>query len=252
MRTLRMTETARSWRSRRVGAAGSLVLALLAARGAFATPSVTVTNQSTINFPGPIDSTSPGFWSGTTAILITSTSGAPNYSSGVDLFHQSAPKYAPALPGAWIESVYKDASGRLYGWYHQEQGLLCGADGLHVPHIGAAYSDNDGQYWNDMGIIMSGPSYNCSSADEFFAGGEGDFVVVLDQINQYFYFYITSYHTTFAEQGIAVARMPFGSRASPIGAVSKWCNGGWNCAGIGGSVSPIYPAAGDWHSTTHN
>jgi hypothetical protein len=49
-----------------------------------------------------------------------------------------------------------------------------------------------------------------------------------------------------ARQGIAVARMAFGDRVRPEGAVFKYSDGNWLEPGIGGSVTPILPAKTSW------
>ena len=49
-----------------------------------------------------------------------------------------------------------------------------------------------------------------------------------------------------SEQGVAMARMAFEDRAHPAGAVRKWSGGRWEQPGLGGTVTPIFPARVAW------
>ena len=80
----------------------------------------------------------------------------------------------------------------------------------------------------------------------FFAGGHGDFSVVLDRDREYFYFLFTNYGGAAATHGVSVARMPFNRRGDPIGAVLKYFEGEWKEAGAGGRVTPVLPATTGW------
>ena len=96
------------------------------------------------------------------------------------------------------------------------------------------------------GIIMAAHTINCSSKNGFFAGGHGDFSVILDEKGEYFYFLFTNYGGGPLAEGIAIARMEFADRFQPMGAVYKYFDGDWFEPGIGGSASAIFPAHVTW------
>jgi len=152
--------------------------------------------------------------------------------------------------GRWIEATFKDSDGKLYGWYHREPRGVCGEErSLTAPQIGAAVSTDDGMHWRDLGIVLKAPadSLYCETANRYFAGGNGDFSVILDRNKQHFYFLIGTYNKDKAEQGVSIARMPYTDRDTPVGKVVKWYKGDWSEPGVGGRSSPIFPAAASWH-----
>lgn len=108
--------------------------------------------------------------------------------------------------------------------------------------------------WQNLGIVLDAPagSINCSTSNYYFAGGNGDFTVILDQNREYLYFFVSTYHRQVSEQGVAVARMRLEDLANPVGKVWKWLDGGWNSPGLGGRVSVTFPALIDWHRTNAN
>jgi hypothetical protein len=145
----------------------------------------------------------------------------------------------------WIEATWLDEDGTLYAWYHHEQ-WVC-SSGLSTPTIGALVSKDNGRSFVDLGIVMeSGYARDCGAQNGFFAGGHGDFTVLLDPWRQYFYFYFTNYGGPLDSQGVAVARLAFRDRASPAGRVWKFHRGGWGQPGLGGQVSAILPAQVSW------
>ena len=140
---------------------------------------------------------------------------------------------------------------------------MCGGSRLTAPRIGALVSHDEGLSWEDLGIVLEAPpdSLDCSTRNFFFAGGNGDFSVILDQGGRYFYFFISTYHRQFDEQGVAVARMSFEDRNTPVGKVWKWRGGGqggqggqggWTEPGLGGQVTPTFPALIDWRRDNAN
>lgn len=159
----------------------------------------------------------------------------------------SAPRHTPM----WIESAWRDPeSGIVFGWYHHEPGGVCGADsGLSEPKIGAVISYDGGRSVIDLGIVLAaGDLPDCNSRNGFFAGGHGDFSVVLDPERRYFYFFFTNYAGPTAEQGVAVARLAFEDRFQPVGAVFKYYRGRWNEPGIYGHMTPVFPARVTWQN----
>lgn len=95
-------------------------------------------------------------------------------------------------------------------------------------------------------MLATGDPLNCSAANGFFAGGHGDFSVILDRDRRYFYFLFDNYSGPPEHQGVAMARMPFENRADPVGFVSKYYVGAWTEPGIGGLVTPIFPVSVSW------
>ncbi|MBL8189790.1 MAG: hypothetical protein JNK38_17385 [Acidobacteria bacterium] len=209
-----------------------------------------------------IDSNSPAEWDSDGNLIIFTSSQQPFRSIGPNLFSLSW----PALPvyiapradvrgGQWIEATFRADDDKLYAWYHNEPLGLCGnSSRLTAPRIGALVSDDDGLTWQNLGIVLDAPagSLNCSTANFYFAGGNGDFSVVPDQNYEYLYFFISTYYRQVSEQGVAVARMKIEDLDNPIGKVWKWLDGGWDSPGLGGHVNVTFPSFIDWHRSNAN
>jgi uncharacterized protein (TIGR03437 family) len=147
----------------------------------------------------------------------------------------------------WIESTWQDPNGRLYAWYHREPSAGCANPNLRLPEIGALRSDDNGASFTDLGVILQAPTaVNCSAGNGFFAGGNGDFSVLTDSVGGYFYFLFTNYGGPVDQQGVGIARMAFRDRDAPAGKVWKYRAGQWLEPGLGGQLSPVFPAAADW------
>jgi hypothetical protein len=205
----------------------------------------------TICFPVEADCNSPSFWDGDTFFLFNSYM-RPFRSRGPDLY-SLAPGDTCAYDtvvegGRWIESIWKDSGGTLYGWYHREPMGLCPGTMLTTPLVGAVTSTDNGRRFHDFGTVLETRqgTLNCNSENGYFAGGNGDPCIMLDSRNEYFYFFISVYAGDISEQGIAVARMRYADRNNPAGKVWKWYQGAWNEPGIGGYATPIFPAVKDW------
>jgi len=211
-------------------------------------------NSSDPNRPGDTDCNSPAHWDGETLYLFNSA-GHPWRSAGPDLFRLGQQSYLrteynnKVNGGRWIECTWKDEDGTLYGWYHNEPGGLCPGTGLTAPRIGAVRSTDNGATWQDLGIVLEARpgTLRCDTPNKYFAGGNGDFSAIRDARREYLYFFISTYAGDTGEQGVAVARMRYADRNQPVGKVWKWHNGAWNEPGIGGRVTPIFPATVDWH-----
>lgn len=208
-----------------------------------------------------IDSNSPVEYDADGNLYVFTSSHHPYRSIGTNMFTLSwpaLPVFISAHPnvrgGQWLEATYRAEDGTLYGWYHNEPPNLCGNSRLTAPRIGALISRDEGQTWQNLGIVLDAPagSLFCGTRNYYFAGGNGDFSVVLDQNKEYFYFFISTYHRQVNEQGVAVARMRFEDRNNPTGRVWKWRNGGWNAPGLGGQVTPTFPVQTDWHQSNAN
>lgn len=212
------------------------------------------------NIEDAVDCNSPVHWDeGGTMHVFTSVR-RPFCSTGTTLFNLSSPSIKTNLldregveGGKWLEATYRDPDGTLYGWYHNEPPPMCTNDQhLSAPRIGMMVSHDEGMNWQDLGIVLEAPadSLNCFTKNYYFAGGNGDFSVILDRDRQYFYFFFGTYHAQLEEQGISIARMRYEDRNNPIGQVWKWRNGEWDEPGLGGHVTPVFPVANDWHSET--
>jgi hypothetical protein len=215
---------------------------------------VRVLAASPVSYPVPmVDGNSPSVWVDGTLRVYTST-GDPLAMAGPNLFSLqqiASPVVTPATHyPIWIESVWRDPDGTIYGWYHHEPGGVCPNGKLTAPQIGAVVSDDGGSTFRDLGIVLStGDPLNCGAGNGFFAGGHGDFSVILDQEGQYFYFLFDNYSGPLEHQGVATARMAFEDRANPVGTVHKYYVGAWDQPGTGGLVTPVFPAAVSWEGT---
>lgn len=148
--------------------------------------------------------------------------------------------------GKWIESTWRDPMGRLYGWYHAEDLAPC-ARRLFIPHIGALHSDDDGATWRLGGVLLHSPAdmFDCSYQNGFLAGGYGDFSVIADRTQAYFYLHFSSYLPDESAQGIAVARYPVASRGNPAADLEIWRDGDWQ-KGAWHLPTPIFPSLRGW------
>lgn len=204
-----------------------------------------------------VDSNCPMHWDEDGNLYVFASVRYPFRSSGTNLYTLSPQATRINIldsigvaGGKWLEATWRDDDGTLYGWYHNEPPPVCSND-LHLsaPRIGALVSHDEGMTWEDRGIILEAPadSLNCETQNYYFAGGNGDFSVMLDPEKNYFYFFFGSYHSQLAEQGVSVARMSYTDRNQPAGNVWKWRAGEWNQPGLGGRVTPIFPVMSDWH-----
>jgi hypothetical protein len=205
---------------------------------------------------GETDSNSPAHWGGDT-LYVFNSAGHPWRSSGADIGRLDGP-YGKVVfdreanGGRWFECTWRDDGGTLYGWYHNEPLGVCPEvepkRHLTAPKIGAARSLDEGATWEDLGIVLDAPpdSLRCDTENFYFAGGNGDFSAIADAGREHIYFFISTYGKL-EEQGVAVARMRYADRDSPAGKVWKWHRGEWQEPGLGGRLTPIFPAAIDWH-----
>jgi len=227
-----------------------LVLVLVA--GSLAAQTGQVRPAPFLSYPSSIvDGNSPGLWVDGELKVYTST-GELLKMEGRDyrsLYMDTRPEIRSGTQQPmWIESVWRDAEdGTVYGWYHLEPGGYCPGRGLTVPRIGALVSHDGGETFEDLGTVLSsGDAPNCNAENGFFAGGHGDFSVVLDPRRDYFYFLFDNYGGPAATQGVALARLAYGDRANPVGNVRKYFAGRWEEAGIGGRVTPVLPVRVSW------
>ncbi len=202
--------------------------------------------------PAPVDSNSPAFWRDGQLVILNSvglvltTSGRDQFYMEDDTTDRIDVETAKNTP-LWIEAVWVDTDGTMFAWYHHEPGGLCAGSSLTAPKIGALVSHDYGRSFIDLGIVLeSGDPLDCRALNGFFAGGHGDFSVIPDRKNQYFYFLFTNYTGDPAGQGVAVARMAFEDRFTPVGNVYKYYQGDWAEYGLGGRVTAVFPAKTRW------
>ena len=202
-----------------------------------------------------VDGNSPAFRDENGVLHVyTSTGARPTRMSGASAEELTEDHQPPSVEPrdrypVWIESVWRGEDGVVFGWYHHEPDAqtICGNRKLTAPRIGALVSADGGVTFTDLGLILtSGDAPNCSAQNGFFAGGHGDFSVVLDREKKYFYFLFTNYGGSAHQQGVAIARMAFADRARPAGAVQKYFLGDWTEPGLGGMVTPVFPATVSW------
>lgn len=220
---------------------------------------VEIMKTDLLNLPSAADCNSPCWWSQNGLSILTST-GHPVLSSGPDLEHLVCRGEITFTAwrdgGRWIESVHQEANGWLLGWYHNEPAHYIPEDyqvgrqfPLTAPFIGALVSYDNGLSWDDLGLVLTGApdTLNLSEHNYWFAGGNGDFSVILDRAGEYFYFLFGTYYRDVAQQGISLARLRYADRFSPVGKVQKWFKGTWQEPGLNGKVTPIIPVRESWY-----
>jgi hypothetical protein len=207
-----------------------------------------------------VDGNSPAERDAMGQLIIFNSLSYPWRSIGPDLFQMRPSERIDIFDrdqiegGLWLEATYRDQSGFLLGWFHNEINAGCTNDFLAIPRIRQMISYDDGQSWIDLGVVLeaSTDSAQCDTANLFFAAGHGDFSVLFDAATQHFYFYFTSYHREYSEQGVAVARLASADHLSPAGKAWKWNGTGWDEPGVGGRVAPIMQPFVNWHETDAN
>ena len=212
-----------------------------------------------VAFPAHADCNSPCWWHEGSFYLLTST-GHPVLSSGQDvntLTVKGEIVYTAYRDGGrWMEAVHRTRDGTLYGWYHNEPAHLVPPEmqggrrfPMTAPFIGAAVSYDNGETWDDLGLVLAGgaETLNLETPNFFFAGGNGDFTVILDRKKEFLYFVFGTYYRDPEQQGVSLARMRAEDLTAPVGRVMKWHKGSFSEPGLSGRVTPIFPARGDWY-----
>ena len=213
-------------------------LAATAQEGRESLPIVILRPAPEIRIPGIVDSNSPAFWAsdedGVQSLHVFSSWWHPRISRGeaIDsLSHSQLVAFdnRDIDGGIWMEAVIQDDHGVLYGYYHNEPSGVCDNDPKTAPRIGAARSFDNGQNWEDLGIILESPlaQLSCDSLNRYFAGGVGDFSVILNHSQSELYFFFSAYPADREHQGVSLGRMLWLLRDSPRGNVEVWSGGEW-------------------------
>jgi len=215
---------------------------------------VEVREAELIYLPGVADSNSPMHWN-SGKLYVYNSDGNPLRSEGSSLTTlrnvRSAHIVENPISPWWIESTFRDPDGTIFAWYHHELWDVCESDTtgvyLSVPMIGALVSKDNGRTFKNMGIVLRARGEpNCTAENGYFAGGHGDFSVVLDKERKFFYFLFSNYTGEAAEQGIAIARMPYEHRNDQAGSVFKYYDGAWESSGIDDPVTPVFSVKTPW------
>jgi hypothetical protein len=229
-----------------------LLTLLAVSGGALSAQEARVRSATKISMPTQVDSNSPAFWRDGRLFWFGSH-GRPWLSEGPNQFgpwetREIRLETANAWPH-WMESVWPEDNGVLWGWYHCEPTDLLPDSTLTAPKVGAVVSFDGGNTLRDLGIVLeSGDALDPSARNGYFAGGHGDFSVLLDRAGTYFYFFFDNYGGAASRQGVCLARMAYADRLNPAGKVWKYYNGSWQEAGRGGRVTPVFPVRKSWQS----
>lgn len=222
--------------------------------------SIEIEDAPVLKFPSGTDCNSP-IWYKDGKMFILNSTGHPTRSSGQNI--ETLVRGEPIIynawrdGGRWIESVHQEPDGTLYGWYHNEPAHLVPASyqvgrqfPLTAPFIGAVVSYDNGDTWDDLGLVITGApdQLNLEAHNFWFAGGNGDFSVIPDRKGEYIYFLFGSYYKDFTQQGISIARMRSADLKCPVGRIMKWYNSGWSEPGLNGKVTPILPVQTEWYN----
>ena len=229
-----------------------LIIAVALSAGRLAAQEARVRSAPKVSMPTPVDSNSPAFWRDGRLFWFGSH-GRPLLSEGANQFgpwetREVRLETANAFPH-WMESVWPEENGVLWGWYHSEPIDLVPNSTLTAPKIGAVVSFDGGNTLRDLGMVLeSGDPLDPLAQNGYFAGGHGDFSVLLDRERTYFYFFFDNYGGPASRQGVCLARMAYADRFNPDGKVWKYFNGSWQEAGRGGRVTPVFPVRKSWQS----
>jgi hypothetical protein len=215
-----------------------------------AAQSWTLVRSPRLELPVRPDGNSATFWAEGAFHVFTSTGQPLMISTGGSQFTEweSQPVDVSAIAHVplWIEAAQR-VDGVLFGWYHHEPGGVCGSIPLTSPKIGAVISWDNGESIADLGVVLDSPyPPDCAAKNGFFAGGHGDFSVIPDRRQEYFYFFFTNYSGPREEQGICMARLKWSDRFNPAGNVWKYFEGKWEEPGLGGRCTPVFPARVEW------
>ena len=238
--------------------------------GAVLTPRATLVPVTPLRLSGDVDSNSPAMWDRTSGVLrffvVTSYDGRPSTARGRSLTRLGAAQTSSLEPwpggGVWMEAVVPDVDGTWYGYYHNEMpaNAVCPGSDKVIPRVGAARSRDQGQTWEQLGIVLEAPAgaFRCDTTNVFFVNGVGDFSVQLDPDSRDLYFFLSQYERSTAAQGVAVGRLAWADRDDPAGKLMLWRSRVWVPAARAvtmgeavawayGTGTSLFYAADGWH-----
>ena len=229
-----------------------MVLMALVACGSLGAQQARIRVVDKVKMPTLVDSNSPAFWR-EGRLFWFGSHGRPWLSEGADQFGPWETREIDLVTTAamphWLEAVWQAENGTLFGWYHCEPVGLFEDSVMTAPKIGAVVSFDGGKTLFDLGVVLeSGDPLDASAQNGYFAGGHGDFSVILDREGQYFYFFFDNYGGPAESQGVCFARMAFADLLDPVGKVTKYFQGEWNEPGLGGRVTPVFPVRQPWQA----
>lgn len=249
-------------------AAVSLLPTIIGAQSAPG-PRVELVNATTVRLSGAADSNSPLVWERVSGIetlfAVTSVDGLPRRAAGrrLEILGPAQDVVIDPWPGGgvWMEAIVPDVDGTWYGYHHNEIGApQCPRSPKVSPRIGAARSRDQGRTWEPLGVVLGAAPFShvCSTPNEYFVGGVGDFSVQLDANSRDLYFFYSQYHRFESLQGVGVARLAWADRDNPEGRVTVWNGRAWapvTSQRRGEPASgwrypagrPVFPAAESWH-----
>jgi hypothetical protein len=202
------------------------------------TPTARLVSAPRLELPAEVDSSNPAAWALVDGVprlfVVSSWGGVPVLTSGRNLESLRRDREVGFLShpghGVWMEAIVPDAPGAWYGYYHHERPAdLCGRPDRQLPRIGAMRSLDNGQTWEDLGIVLDAPagSAACDSGNRFVLGGIGDVTAALDAESKDVYLYFSQYVRDGRSQGVAVARIAWADRDAPAGKAMVWNDGAW-------------------------
>ncbi len=202
------------------------------------TPTARLVSAPRFDLPAAIDSSNPAMWALVDGVarlfVISSWGGVPVRLSGPSLqsLRAEGPVGFATHPGhgVWMEAIVPDDGGVWYGYYHHERPAdLCGRPDRQLPRIGSMRSADNGQTWENLGIVLDAPpsSEACDSSNRFVLGGVGDVTAALDAESKDLFLYFSQYTRDGVSQGVAVARLAWADRDAPAGKAAIWNNGAW-------------------------
>ena len=161
-------------------------------------------------------------------LVVFNSAGMPLVSRGGNQFLPFDQTDAVALDAmnqipVWMEAIWQDEDGTLFGWYHHEPGGLCGASHLTAPFIGAMVSLDGGRSFTDLGpVLVSGDPSNCDARNGYFASGHGDFSVIAYQKGDNLSFLFSNYGGAGPHRGVAHHPIDEPQRVSQYGNARKY------------------------------
>jgi hypothetical protein len=142
----------------------------------------------------------------------------------------------------WVMNVYEIDDDEQLAFCHLESA----SGGPRYWRLGLAYSDDGGSTFTRLGFIVS------QDVESLHDDGEGGNIQGVPWFIKDGYFYVfyadwNGYNSDTAVARAAVSDVISDARSETVGTWTKYRNGGWSEAGMGGRYSAIHPG-GDFHA----